>query len=222
MVAWNLEELRVKVRGRNDADDVLKVISSLSRSTEIFRYHLITARDALKGFVNETDANHSKTLAFLLGGHDRQDEFEYARVVSEANLIACIHTCRGIWDTFSQLVNVLSLPKPLPIGACDIKRVAAALSTSPLQSAINDLLCSHWFQYVAAFINTTKHRRLIEHTMTVSFEEDRAGVKFGAFTYGSTSFPQYWGREVLEGTVEVKNHVIKCGRYLNEVVAPAA
>ena len=51
--------------------------------------------------------------------------------------------------------------------------------------------------------------------MTVSIEEDRAGIRIGGFTYGATSFKTYWGHEVLEGAIEVKNAIIECGRILN-------
>jgi hypothetical protein len=56
---------------------------------------------------------------------------------------------------------------------------------------------------------------------TVSLEHDRAGVRFNDFSYGSDTFNAYWGTEVLEGAIEVKNAVIATGRLLNQSFIPA-
>jgi hypothetical protein len=216
LVAWNLEELRSKVRAKyGDRSTILDTVASLARSDEIFRYHLAAARDALRGFVDESNVDDSEALLYLLGGHERQGDFRQAKIASEAHLIACMHTARGIWDIFAQLVNALAVPKPLAVGSCDIKAVKDALPDSPLKASIQSNLDSHWYRYVAAFINTTKHRRLVHHNATVSFAEGRAGIRVGDFRYGAHSFPTYWGNEVLEGVLVVKNHIIESGSMLN-------
>lgn len=214
--AWNLKNLRSRVRAtRSDADQVMELISSISRSVQIFRYHIATARDALKGIVNETEPQGQENFMLILGASERQGEFAYAKIVSEAHIIGCLHTVRSLWDLFAQLVNTLVLVEPLAVSACDIKRVIAVMPACPLKDRLDVLLASHWYTYVAAFINTTKHRQFVQHMMTVSIEENRAGIRIGAFTYGSKSFKSYWGHEVLEGAIEVKNAIIECGRLLN-------
>jgi hypothetical protein len=214
--AWNLDQLRKHVRATHaEPDPVLELIFSIDRSTRIFRYHMATARDAMKGIVNETDSGDTDTLLLVFGTSEKQGDFEYAKVVSEAHFIGCLHTARGLWDLFAQLMNALVLTAPLPVAACDIHRVAAALPQSHLKTKVDALLASHWYRYVQSYINTTKHRRLVQHLISVSWAENRAGIKFGAFTYGNQSFKEYWGTEVLEGAIEVKNSIIACGRLLN-------
>ena len=84
--AWNLEELRSRVRtARSDADEVLELINSISRSVQIFRYHMETGRDALKGIVNETEPQGPENFMLILGASERQGEFAYAKIVSEAH-----------------------------------------------------------------------------------------------------------------------------------------
>jgi hypothetical protein len=214
--AWNLEELRSHVRAAQpDPDQVLELINSISRSVQIFRYHMATARDALKGIVNETEPQGPENFMLILGASEKQGEFAYAKIVSEANIIGCLYTVRSLWDVFAQLVNALALVEPLAVNSCDISSVVTVMPASPLKARLEGLLKSHWYTYVAAFINTTKHRRLVQHMMTVSMEEDRAGIRIGGFTYGTKSFKTYWGHEVLEGAIEVKNTIIECGRLLN-------
>jgi hypothetical protein len=89
------------------------------------------------------------------------------------------------------------------------------MTACPLKDRLDKLLESHWYNYVAAFINTTKHRQLVQHKVAVSIEENRVGIRIGAFNYGKKSFKTYWDHEVLEGAIEVKNVIIECGRLLN-------
>jgi hypothetical protein len=178
---------------------------------------MATSHDAIKGIVNETEPQCSENLMLILGASNRHGEFAYAKIVSEANIIGCLYTARSLWDMFAQLVNALLLVEPLAVGDCDIKRVAARMPASPLKTRLDVLLESHWYTYVSAFINTTKHRQLVQHPMTVSMEEDRAGIRIAGFSYRAKSFKTYWGREVLEGAIEVKNAIIECGRLLNAI-----
>lgn len=214
--AWNLGVLKSQVRLRkSDADQILELINSIGRSVDIFRYHMETARDALKGIVDEAEPQGSENFMLVFGASERQGEFAFARIVSEANIIGCLYTARSLWDLFAQLANALFVAKPLPVSACDIKRVIAVMPDSALKARLEILVQSHWYAYVAAFINTTKHRCLVQHIMTISIEENRAGIRIGDFSYGGKSFKTYWGHEVLEGTIEVKNAIIECGRLLN-------
>lgn len=215
--SWNLTGLRsyIKTSCTNDAE-LLQLVRSIDRSCRIFGYHMVTARDAMKAWIPEDaeDAQREMMLA-VFGSLDQQPEYEWAKIVNEAHLIACLHTTRGVWDIYAQLLNRLIVTPALSVEDCDIGRVASLLPASALRERLNRLLASHWYRYVSAFINTTKHRQLVEHMTAVSFEEGRSGIRVGAFQYRKSTFPAYWDTEVLEGVIEVKNAVIDCGRFLN-------
>jgi hypothetical protein len=214
--AWNLAELRTHIQAIHaEPQPILELVDSIDRSVRIFRYHMATARDALKGLVNEENPAGKENFLLVLGASKQQEEFEHAKVVSEAHIIGCLHTARSLLDVFSQLVNVLLLVKPLPVGACDFKQLTAALPNSGLKARLEELLTSHWYSYLAAFINTTKHRQLVRHLISMSVEENRVGIQIGAFSYSGRPFKAYWGNEVLEGAIGVKNSIIACGRLLN-------
>lgn len=198
-----------------DPDQVLELINSISRSIQIFRYHMATARDAMKGILVESEPQGPENFMLIFGVSEKQDEFAYAMIVSEANLIGCLYTARSLWDLFAQLVNALTLVEPQAIDKCNIKNVSDVMLPSPLKAKLIGLLKSDWYTYVAAFINTTKHRQLVQHMMTISIEEDQAGIRMRGFTYKTQVFKPYWGHEVLEGAIEVKNTIIECGRLLN-------
>lgn len=219
--AWNLGELRALVKATSkDSPKVIDIITSIDRSTRIFHYHMTSARDAMNRLLSEEHPSSGDNLLLVFGVSDNQTEFEYAKIVSEAHLIGCLHTARGLWDLFAQLVNALVITKPLNVHDCDIKKVKEKIEEhSTLKSAIDQLLDSHWYAYIEAFVNTTKHRLLIKHMVTLSFQEDRAGIRLEAFSYRGKSFKSYWSNEVLIGAIEVKNTVIHCGKLLNANLA---
>lgn len=213
---WNLAELRDYIRHLGEEKRfLLDVVDSVDRSVLIFRYHLFTARDALKGIVDDHDPIGRKNFEFILGSSEQQKDFNRARLVSEANIIGCIHTARNIFDIFAQLVNGLALNSAIEIRSCNIHAVHDNLPPSPLKDCISELRDSDWFNYISGFINTTKHRRLIQHSFTLSFAEGFAEVRISAFKYNGRDYPAYWANEVLRGVVEVKNRIIVCGCALN-------
>jgi hypothetical protein len=116
---------------------------------------------------------------------------------------------------FSQLVNGLVLSSSIPIEDCNISKVVKKMPESELKRCLAELLESHWFAFVAGFVNTTKHRQLVQHQFSISFEEGAVGIQIGAFEYKGKQFPPYWSDEVLRGVVSVKNKVVDCGCALN-------
>jgi hypothetical protein len=94
------------------------------------------------------------------------------------------------------------------------------MGPSDFKNQLKQVLQSHWFLYVSAFINTTKHRKLVRHDLSVSLKDNREGVRIGSFEYKRVTYPQYWGRDVLVGVVEVKNSLIACARTLNRLCVP--
>ena len=144
-----------------------------------------------------------------------------SKIVNEANVIGCIHAARSIFDIFSHPINGLLLGSRIPAHVCDISKAHEALLQSELKDQIGKLLATDWYNYVVGFINTTKHRKLVPHKFSVSFESDAAGIQLGSFEYKGTTFPSYWGTEVLQGVLEVKNSVVVCGRALNRLCIAA-
>jgi hypothetical protein len=216
---WNLAELETYVRGVASGDgEALEIIRSIDRGVQIFRYHMVTGRDALNGIVNTDEPHGEQNLMLVLGASANQEEFAYAKIVSEANLIGCIYTARSLLDIFSHLINRLVLRSSLPVRDCDIRSATKALPKCELKGKLEALISSPWFGYVSAFVNTAKHRQLVQHTMSISFKENVAGIRIGAFQYGSTEYPACWANEFLQGVIDIKNSVVVCGCTLNRML----
>jgi hypothetical protein len=211
---WNLIVLREHIRRSRgkDAEALEEIVKSIRKSVDIFRYHLITARDALKGILGD---NPSVDRALEIVWREQPSEYRYAMIVSEAHILGCFLITRNMYDIFAQLVNRLVLNSSLSDRDCDIWKVYEELDASDLRTQIGQLLDSDWFGYVSAFVNTIKHRSLVQHNFRVSFEDNVAGIILGAFEFKSRSHPSYSATEALEGVTEVKNRIVVCGRVLN-------
>lgn len=213
MSTWNLKALKdcIKIQGGDNA--LLDIVNSIGGVSEIFIYHLATARDAFDRIVD--DKSGSNNLHFVFEVASNQSDFYHARIVNEANIIGCIQAARNIFDIFSSLVNSLILGSSIPIRQCNIAKVRDALQPSELKDTLVELTDSHWFKFISAFINITKHRRLVPNKFTVFCQDNTSTVMFDAFSYEELSFPAYSSEEILDGALEIKNKIIACGNALN-------
>ncbi|MCP3750988.1 hypothetical protein [Pseudomonas sp. SBB6] len=216
--SWNLTALRTAINARKPKqhDRLIEIINSLGRSSQIFEYHKRLARDAFTAFDEENDPKGIKYASHFFGCEDDQDAIQEADLISQANLISCIATTRNAYDSFGQLINSLVLPKPLTTKFY-IFEVRDKLPAGKLKRRLNKALSSKWFAYTHAFMNEIKHHRLIVHRPTISFIDENRGGKIAGFKHKSKAFPEYWVREALEGTVELQNSLVACGKLLNQL-----
>lgn len=218
---WKLNELQDWLE-TNRPDDIqtASLPKSLSRSAFILHYHVRLARDAFAEF-KEPDGSSEKMFVAMMSF---EPDFSRAALAQEANLIAAIHTVRNYADIFAQLVNTLLIPVPVPEKYCSFGRVAGDLPDSAFKQLMQELNSSHWFRYLAAFSNISKHRHLLESQPSASFDEDVIGLRVQEFSYEfnpkepGTVFARCWGHDLLEETYTVYRRILKLGQMLNEYV----
>lgn len=204
-------------RAPGDRKFILSAISSLDWSDRIFRYHFCEARDALRAIpIDKDDPASVKNHELLFMS---SEEHEYNMLVVRANVIACIHTVRNAYDYLAQLCNALLITPAIPVEKCDFHKVRDQLPQSPLRQELESLSTSPWFKYVAAYSNTSKHRALVQQSMHLSYARGVAGLRAEAFTHDQ-SYGSYMVGDLLEGILEVKNHILVCGKALNAQVLP--
>jgi hypothetical protein len=216
-MTWNLLALRTHIGG---SASQIELLSSIEQVLAVFEYHKEMARDAFKGHAAKS-LSDSDRFQFSMGWNRA---VAVARVASEAHAVGLLLYTRALWDQFAQLVNMLVLHGKLSVDGCSIHAVLRELNTvpstatSPLRDGIDALVTSDWFKYVDAFMNTTKHRRCVQHA--VDYSGDTLEVSVAAFEYQRGSgplqtFPAYRSREVLEGAIQVRNKITECGEALN-------
>lgn len=220
--SWNIEALRKHIDALGTDRELHGAVDAIDRYVWIFRYHLRTARDAMKGIVHDDDPHGIKNMQLVFGSDDRQDAYNQAKLISEAHLLSCLHCARAMFDIFSHLVNGLMMEKVIPVRYCTLKKVAKRLPVCPLKSELQSLLENKWFKYVDGFLNTAKHRGLVQHSFHVSFIDASAGIRLAGFEYEGITHPQYSADELLRGVLEVKNKIVDCGMLLNDAVIASA
>jgi hypothetical protein len=218
---WDLAALKDHVRTITPNKDwLLSTVDSVSHSLHIYQYHKSLARDAFAAYHVEHDPDGIKMFAgAMMMGTD--DEFEDAKLASEANLIAAINITRNTFDIFAQIVNALALPHPLGIEHCTISKVRDGLPKGALKMEIKRVTQLPWFRYLSGFSNTIKHRQLVSHEPSQKHKEHTGeylggGAEVAAFEHQGRKFKGYWVQEVLEGTVEMHNEIVSLGIALNE------
>lgn len=219
MATWDIAELRGYIDASLESNHRLYgVVNAIARYDWIFQYHFSTARDAMKGIMHYDDPHGIKNMEFVFGLHEQQIEFNQAKLISEAHILGCIHCVRAMYDIFSHLVDVLILNEKIGIKNCDIKKIEKALPSSGLKTELRKLLNSKWFKYIDAFINTAKHRGLVQHEFRISFVDETSGIRLAPFKYDKKEFDTYSTKELLKGVLEVKNRIAVCGQILNTQV----
>jgi hypothetical protein len=216
---WNLKDLRDHIKAsKPDSVALLEIVRSVDRYISIFLYHLEKARDAMKGIGNTEYPESPDNIMIVLGVSEHQEQYNLAKISSEAHILGAVHSVRAMFDVFAFLVNSLLLNNEIPEHRCDLHTVTKKLPDSSLKLALCDVIESYWFRYVSAFINISKHRMLVGHTFRVGIEDGYVGIKLGAFTYRDTSYPDYQLMEFLVGVLSVKNAIVHCGNELNALV----
>jgi hypothetical protein len=173
----------------------------------------------MKGLVEiGADSDPSKSLRYVFGSADDQAEYNEAKIVNEANLLASVHSIRAMYEIFAQLVNTLVLSNRFSVSECTIHKVETALPDSDLKAHMSQLICDPWFLWLSDFVNTIKHRRLMKHTFLVGIEKPTSEIEIEGFEYNGREHNAYTDLEILKGSLEVKNKVVDCGNALNKMI----
>lgn len=217
MPIWSLKELRDQIRKiKGDRKDLIELVDAVGDGIGVFRYHLVTARDSFKPFVQNEDAVDPAHFGFFLGAAGKQDEIEWAKLTNRSNVIAAIYTTRSIYDVFSQLVRGCLLESVVSVESCNIHIVRDQLPQCELRKCLDGLLNSDGFKYVNDFANLSKHRSMISFDASINFVENRVGVRFKSFEYRNRKHPEMWSSDVLELVLQTKNIIIDAGNALNK------
>jgi len=213
---WNLGELKAHVEHLGDnTENPLTFITSFGRYHQIYEYHLHTAKNAMNGIVHEGEKAAQGNIRYVFGAAQNQEEYNVAKIVNEANLYGAIHAVQASLDIFAQLVNGLLIKSKYPIGECSIYKVTKALEESPFKTRLQTLQNENWYLYLRDFVNTIKHRRLMQHRFSVHFDRSACAIYIDGFEYQGRSHPQYSDTEILKGTIELYASIIDCGKQLN-------
>jgi hypothetical protein len=217
---WNRKELYdlvVNRHGQAQADSLMPSLISTAWKLSISQYHADEAQNIIAKLSSHSSKEEYVEIVKLIleqaAGSDRGREVVLAKFQAEANMIACAQAVHSIADIFSQIVYLsLNLDKNLKKPIQENKRylftVNQGLINIPLFNKLhlklNDFLTSKQFQYLNAYVNTTKHQSLIPSTISISFEENIKpihGLKISEFLYKGVQNNAKWSKEFFEDDI---------------------
>ncbi len=153
------------------------------------------------------------------------DEWQKAENKAEAYLEASLYNIHSLADVLSQVINVVVLCSLLTERECSLLKVFKKLndrndtSLNTLIDSVDRLRNSDEFKYVEAFVNTSKHRRiLIEDFRAEASQGYQQGMRVQGFIFNDAQnpFPEKWDSEIKDEIIpSIINSVSSIGNEMN-------
>ncbi len=145
----------------------------------------------------------------------------------EAQVESCLLALHSLGDILSQIINVLVLNNRLLEDTVSIKRVVDIMekeSVAPdIARSARRLIDDEVFNYIEAFCNTIKHRRLIGTNFRAEYGENarnESGLLFEGFVFKGNTYPETWGSEILQKyRFRVLDLITEVGLSINKYVS---
>lgn len=160
----------------------------------------------------------------ITGGEFEDNDWIRVFFKYESNIEAALQAAHSMTDTIAQIINVVILNSHFSEGDVSLKKVSKKLSSpcnAPIVSqAIQQLLNSKEFNYINSFVNTIKHRSLVDAEYRIEFGKEtcnRAGIKFREFKYCGNTYPVTWGDDIISKYIpKIIDLIWDIGNALNE------
>lgn len=190
-MSWDFAELRRLCRARKRPDP-RTYTNALQWKCERADLHAKAAQLARKRL---TPAN-TKVWVDSPAGHKWQS-------VETAETEAAAQTLHSMGDLLAQILNCAVIPTPLAedkVGLHRVRQESAKLANAgTLVRELDSLRKSPEWQYIEAFVNTIKHRHLLDTEYTITSRSAAAepqGIKFLQFTYNGRALPAAWAADI--------------------------
>ena len=108
MQKWNLKELRDAIKNTHGEEQLEKAkphINSVDWKNRVASYHYYTASNAFSCFFDESSCEKSDAIKLLLSTGEEANRFYEAKLIYEANLIACAQAIHSISDILSHVIH---------------------------------------------------------------------------------------------------------------------
>lgn len=229
--SWDLKALRDQVErlfGQLQREAIGPSINSIVERRTFARYHYGEA----KRLFDEALAKHEDGISLVglvLGAYDKEPgEFEWTRIQASAHVNACVHSMHAIADILGHVLYLglgMNRHAATELGTrqTNIFTVRDKLPTGPIKRLVGELVDHPNFAYLSALNNTSKHRSIVALPYSVDMtgeDEEGHGLKFGAFHYEYTEYPQRWVRPFLKEEYQRQEALImQIGHALNADLA---
>ena len=239
---WQLNELEDAIRnthGDQYADALHEPLQSFSWKSDMAYFHACEAEQILKDAIANTPGINDrdpmsiamgKAVIFAASPGDAGQPLRLAQFEAEAHIIAsaqalhslCDIVCHVIYWAY-QLDTVPTAPKADRLNLYSTLRTLKTLQQyATTVSLIQAVVDAPEFTYLTAYVNTTKHRSLVNSSISASFgSEDRGGMRIKAFSYTDRKgnylcFDRKWAYDFLfPENQSIRLKLVAVGKSLN-------
>jgi hypothetical protein len=235
---WDSKQFKQLVERRFGSQRVEEVgihIGSAVWKFRLAQYHSSEAKATLRKFLPEGVPNEAyeavKHILMAAAGTEEARTFREGQFYGEAHLIAFAQSLHSVADIFSHVVYLgldletkvrASIPKDKRSLPRITKEMQAVQFAPAVASAIEAMITSPEFRYLRAYVNTTKHQRLLNHPYAVTLVPgaEQHGIEIDAFDYGSEHWPKKWADQFLDETyAALVSHFYLVGNEMNAVLS---
>jgi len=199
-MTWNLERFRNLCVAKNLPD------SRVYQNTLVWKKELALFHAEQSQVV--WDNLFSPHRKLVVGGKEWSD----TQFASEAHIIAAAQALHSMADILGQIINQSVLCGALSEKKVSLKCIIDKLEKGGIapdvRTKIYQLINSTEFKYINAFVNTNKHRRILDidyHWEYGVSKRNDQGIRFKAFTYNNERFPTMWAKDIVGA---YKSHII--------------
>lgn len=245
---WEIKTLEDAVRaqhGDSVAGSLHEATQSIAWKINMAYYHACESVRILKEAIYESDVisadDHesiaaAKAIILSAARDSRATPLNAARFQAEAQMIVAAQSLHSTADIMASVVY-LALNFPNQAGApgdyrLNLYRVRDYLQEVPqfqtIAKAINALLTLHQFKYLCGYVNTTKHRSLVQAVYTAYVDPSdnpRQGIRIRPFQYrdakdNNQSFDELWGEQFLfQEAQHIREGICTIGNEINKYYA---
>jgi len=152
------------------------------------------------------------------------DEWNETQFNSESYIEAALQASHSLADIIAQILNIVILEGHFPEAHVSINKVHRELNrrgiATDVDRAVQVFLDSPEYQYTNGFVNTIKHRNLIDTDFQDEFgvgARNEHGMRFKSFTYNDDVFPITWASDIVNLMIpNIGNYIIDIGNAIND------
>ena len=239
---WELIQLENAVRdahGNRYAEAIHDPLHSVSWKSDMMTYHACEAENVLNDAIAGTpgiDDDDSQSITFgkaaivAAAPCEAGQRLRTARFKAEAHVIASAQALHSLCDIICHVVywayQLDTVPNAPKTNRLNLHLMLRTLSTLPhfveTASLIQAVVDAPEFTYLAAYVNTTKHRSLVSSTLSASFgTNENGGMTINAFSYTDLrghprKFARKWADDFLRHENQaLLNRLVAIGNSLN-------
>lgn len=222
MPSWNIKELRELIEKKHGSLQLEKAtphIRSVDWKIAIASCHSYTSKEAFVHLFDDDSQEYVRAVKLLLSTGEEASSFNEAKLISEANIIACAQSMHSIADILAHVIFHTFMISEIEEREISINRINRILPQGKLKSKVTRLLGMTEFCYLDAFVNTTKHKSIVFSGYHVDLKENpekEHGIKFEEFTYKDNQFNEKWDEEFLNELSSLSYQYVDIGNEINE------